>query len=169
MCRSDLMFLIPSAPESTFPTFPFNYHIITEHCKGKRKILNLIVVLVKKIIDLSNSMTSQPVNVRDWIPIFFFFFILTHPFYEMVCTDGVAKTKTKEKWFSMSCIWKMGCWSAGWGHLCPRWMSPTQLTLGQSYSADKCFVPHYKHCICEPCWWFQQKWMNIGLSTAQWG
>lgn len=38
MCKNDLMFLVPSAPESTFATFPLNYHIIAEHCKGKRDI-----------------------------------------------------------------------------------------------------------------------------------
>lgn len=163
------MFQIPSAPESTFPTFPLSYHIISEHCKARREILNLILALGKKIIHLLNSMTSDPVTVRVWTPIFFFSFQHA-PFWMKWCgLMGWPKTKRKEKQFSKPCTWKMGCCTAGGGHLCPRWMSPAQLMLGQCYPADKCFVPHYKHCICEPCWWAQQKWMNIGLSTAQWG
>lgn len=107
------MFQVPSAPESTFPTFPLSYHAIAEHCKGKRGILNLIVVLGKKIIHLSNSMTSDPVNIRDWIPFLFLSFKHASFTNEIVCTDGVAKDQDKRKAISSVMYLENGvldCW-----------------------------------------------------------
>lgn len=135
------MFQIPSAPQSTFPTFPLSYHTISEHCKARREILNLILALGKKIIHLLNSMTSDPVTVRVWTPIFFFSFQHA-PFWMKWCgLMGWPKTKRKEKQFSMPCAWKMGCCTAGGGHLCPRWMSPAQLMLGSATQLTNVLFP----------------------------
>lgn len=62
----------------------------------------------------------------------------------------------------MSCIWKTGqqlhgvtCALGENTQSSSREPSDTQLT--------HVLFPHYKHRVYEPCWWFQQKGMNIAL------